>query len=39
MTDQNIDEAKLEALAGKVASDISGAMGVLMAFIEDQVGV
>jgi len=33
------DEAKLEALAGKVVGDVAGAMGVLLAYIGDQAGV
>ncbi|QGM47798.1 methyltransferase domain-containing protein [Methylocystis heyeri] len=34
-----LDEKKLEALAGKVVVDVAGAMGVLMAYIGDQAGV
>ena len=34
-----IDEAKMQELAGKVLGDVAGAMGVLMAFLGDQAGV
>jgi len=34
-----LDEAELEALAGKVVGDVAGAMGVLLAYIGDQTGV
>ena len=34
-----IDQAKLEALSGKVMGDISGAMGLYMSYIGDQSGV
>lgn len=34
-----IDEAKLEALAGKTMGDIAGAMGLLMAYLGDQAGL
>lgn len=34
-----VDEAKLQELAGKVVGDIAGAMGVFMAYIGDQAGV
>ncbi len=39
MTATSLDLAKLEALSGKVMSDVSGAMGLLMAYLGDQVGV
>lgn len=38
MQDLEINEEKLEAFAGKVMTDIAGAMGVLMAFIGDRAG-
>lgn len=38
MTEQ-VDEAKLEALAGKVIGDVAGAMSLFMAYIGDQTGV
>lgn len=34
-----VDEAKLEELAGKVVGDVAGAMGVLMAYLGDQAEV
>ena len=34
-----LDQAKLEALSGKVVGDVSGALGLLMAYIGDQAGV
>ncbi len=37
MTD--IDQNKVEELAGKVIGDVAGAMGLLMAYIGDQAGV
>ncbi|GAA4644098.1 class I SAM-dependent methyltransferase [Pontixanthobacter gangjinensis] len=36
---ENIDQAKLEALAGKVIGDVAGSLSLLMAFIGDQAGV
>jgi 2-polyprenyl-3-methyl-5-hydroxy-6-metoxy-1,4-benzoquinol methylase len=38
MTEQ-VDEAKLEALAGKVIGDVAGALSLFMAYIGDQAGV
>ena len=38
MTEQ-IDEAALGALMGKVVGDVAGAMGLLMAYLGDQAGV
>lgn len=35
----NLDEAKLEELAGKVVGDVAGAMGVFMAYLGDQAGI
>lgn len=37
--DAQVDNAKLEALAGKVITDVAGAMGLLMAYLGDQAGV
>ncbi len=34
-----LDQAKLEALAGKVLGDTAGALGVLLSYIGDQTGV
>jgi len=34
-----IDEAKLEELAGKVVGDVAGAMAVYMAYLGDQAGI
>ena len=34
-----VDEAKLEELAGKVVGDVAGAMGVFMSYLGDQAGV
>ena len=36
---QALDTEKLEALSGKVIGDVSGAMGLLMAYLGDQTGV
>ena len=38
MTEQ-IDEAKVEQLAGKVIGDVAGAMAVFMSYLGDQAGV
>lgn len=38
MTEQ-VDEAKLEALAGKVIGDVAGALSLFMSYIGDQAGV
>ncbi len=32
------DQAKLEALVGKVIGDVAGAMGVFMGYLGDQAG-
>ncbi|MGB7406206.1 MAG: SAM-dependent methyltransferase, partial [Pacificimonas sp.] len=34
-----VDEAKLQELAGKVVGDVAGAMGVYMAYLGDQSGL
>ena len=34
-----LNQAKLEALAGEVLGDIAGAVGVLLSYIGDQTGV
>mgnify|MGYP001602657067 CR=1 FL=1 len=39
MTATAIDQARFEALQGKVMGDIGGAIGLLMAYIGDQTGV
>ena len=39
MATQQLDQGKLEELSGKVVTDVSGAMGVLMAYIGDRSGV
>jgi SAM-dependent methyltransferase len=39
MDSQQLDTAKLEELAGKIVGDVSGAMGLLMAYIGDQCGI
>ena len=39
MTAQTMNEDKFNALFGKVLGDVSGAMGLLMAYIGDQAGV
>lgn len=36
---EHVNEAKLEALAGKVIGDIAGAMSLFMSYIGDQAGV
>lgn len=36
---EDVNEERLMALAGKVMSDVAGAMGVLLAYIGDQTGV
>ncbi len=35
----DVDQGKLEELAGKVLGDVAGAMGILLAYIGDQTGV
>ena len=37
--DHQVDELKLQELAGKVVGDVAGAMSLYMAFIGDQAGV
>lgn len=39
MSDAEINEDRLNELAGKVVGDVAGAMGVLLAYIGDQAGV
>ena len=38
-TDSIINPERLEELSGKVMSDVSGAMGVMMAYLGDQSGI
>lgn len=39
MSTTDINQDKLEQLAGKVIGDVAGAMGVLLAYVGDQAGV
>ncbi|MEC9257743.1 MAG: SAM-dependent methyltransferase, partial [Candidatus Poribacteria bacterium] len=39
MSEISLDIDKLEALSGKVVTDITGAIGVLLSYIGDQSGV
>ncbi len=34
---EDVDESKLEALQGKVIGDVAGSMGLLMAYMGDQL--
>ena len=38
-TESVLDPQRLEELSGKVMSDVSGAMGVMMAYLGDQTGI